>query len=294
MSGAKRYHDLCLNCSAPLSGAWCSQCGQKDPSPHPLLGELVREATHELAHWDGKLLSTLRELVLRPGQLTVDFLGGRRARWLPPLRLYLITSLVYFLIGPTIGAITHRDQRVQIVLPSSLAAPGAESEAPTQVLKPEVATAIDNSSIMRIVGSKKLQRAIENPKEFGDAVSRTYPKVIFLLMPVVALLLWGAYRSTVPGYVPHLYFSLHLHAFGFSAFAVLHLSRAFLTTRWLALSLGIAALLTLVWYATAAMRRVYGGSWGRTVGSAAAVGAAYSVVFLIAISSAAIVALALF
>src|ERR1700730_11170565 len=108
MSGApQRHHTNCLNCGALLAGPWCARCGQQDPHPELPLHELLHDVAHEFTHWDGKVLGTLRELMTRPGQVTVDFLAGRRVRWLPPFRLYLIASIAYFLSVPAVEFITH-------------------------------------------------------------------------------------------------------------------------------------------------------------------------------------------
>jgi hypothetical protein len=68
----------CLNCGATMGGPYCASCGQKQPHPDLTLRELVHEATEELAHWDGKVPATLKTLFLKLGQLTMDFLAGRR------------------------------------------------------------------------------------------------------------------------------------------------------------------------------------------------------------------------
>ena len=64
--------------------------------PNLTLGAFLKETTEELTHWDGKVWATLRTLLLHPGVLTIDFLAGRRARWLSPLRVYLICSVALF------------------------------------------------------------------------------------------------------------------------------------------------------------------------------------------------------
>jgi hypothetical protein len=89
----------CLNCGAPLTGPYCAHCGQKKPHTDLTFRELLREATQELAQWDGKIPGTLRALFFKPGLLTVDFLAGRRARWLAPLRVYLISGLPARIFG---------------------------------------------------------------------------------------------------------------------------------------------------------------------------------------------------
>ncbi|HEX6627722.1 MAG TPA: DUF3667 domain-containing protein, partial [Gemmatimonadaceae bacterium] len=88
----------CLNCAAPLNGPFCAQCGQRDIPPYPTVRELATDAISEFSGWDGRLLNTVRALVTRPGLLTHEFLEGRRARYISPLRLYLSASVVYFLL----------------------------------------------------------------------------------------------------------------------------------------------------------------------------------------------------
>jgi hypothetical protein len=90
--------DACPNCHALLHGAFCSACGQKRPEASDLtVRAFVSHAADELVSADSKLLGTLRTLFTAPGQLTVDWREGRRARWIAPLRLYLVTSAVYYL-----------------------------------------------------------------------------------------------------------------------------------------------------------------------------------------------------
>ncbi|HMD35600.1 MAG TPA: DUF3667 domain-containing protein, partial [Vicinamibacterales bacterium] len=89
----------CLNCGAALDGPFCARCGQKAVHPKPTLHELLHDALEEFLHFDGKIVQTLRTLVTRPGQLTVDVVSGRRARYIAPLRLYLTVSVLFFVVA---------------------------------------------------------------------------------------------------------------------------------------------------------------------------------------------------
>ncbi len=89
----------CLNCGAELQGAFCSRCGQRAIAPYPTLRELAGDAWHELSGWDGRFVRTISMLVRRPGALTLEVLQGRRASYISPVRLYLVASLAYFVIG---------------------------------------------------------------------------------------------------------------------------------------------------------------------------------------------------
>ena len=94
----------CLNCGTPLQGAFCAACGQRAVPPNPTVRELAGDAWHELSGYDGRIMSTIRGLV-RPGFLTREYLEGRRAHYVPPVRLYLVVSVVYFR-GGGVGANT--------------------------------------------------------------------------------------------------------------------------------------------------------------------------------------------
>src|SRR3569833_174672 len=95
----------CLNCNTELVGPFCAQCGQRALPPYPSVRELVTDAFWELSGWDGRFAATVRALFRAPGQLTLDFLEGRRARFISPLRLYLLASLLYFLVAAAVPGV---------------------------------------------------------------------------------------------------------------------------------------------------------------------------------------------
>lgn len=91
--------DLCRNCESPLTGLYCAQCGQRAAPPNPTTRELAAEAWESFTNVDGKIVLTLRDLMRHPGRLTREYLSGRRVRYLPPVRLYLICSVAYFVLA---------------------------------------------------------------------------------------------------------------------------------------------------------------------------------------------------
>lgn len=88
----------CLNCGAELTGRFCAACGQRDDRHVHSLGHFLGEAFEGLTHADSRLWRTLWPLLARPGFLTREFFGGRRQRYLPPFRLYIVVSLLFFLV----------------------------------------------------------------------------------------------------------------------------------------------------------------------------------------------------
>ena len=89
----------CENCGAPLTGEFCGQCGQHAIDYRRSIFRVVVDAADSFLNWDTKFLHSMNQLLIRPWQLTNDFNAGRRARYVHPLRLYLIASVVFFLVA---------------------------------------------------------------------------------------------------------------------------------------------------------------------------------------------------
>jgi uncharacterized protein DUF3667 len=260
----------CLNCGAVLTGAYCASCGQKQAQTDLTLREFFHETTHELVHWDGKIPGTIKALFLHPGLLTVDFLKGRRARWLLPLRVYLICSVAYFVSLPVAEKITGRSFR-----PSASVRLTNSDGTPVTTITPEIHQQIAEGLPGRIFGADRLERAFFSSNQLSLDIRNWFPRAMFVLLPLFALLTNLAWRRKQPRYPAHLYMALHLHAAWFAAFAVAIIATmAFRSDAadGVLMSLAIAYIL---WYTMMAMRRVFGESWVRTVLKATAIAAIY-------------------
>ena len=89
----------CENCGAPLTGEFCGQCGQHAIDYRRSIFRVVLDAADSFLNWDTKFLHSMNQLLIRPWKLTNDFNAGRRARYVHPLRLYLIASVIFFLLA---------------------------------------------------------------------------------------------------------------------------------------------------------------------------------------------------
>lgn len=88
----------CENCRTVLIGGYCHVCGQRAHSPLHHFGHAVEEVFESFWHLDGRIFRTLRDLFV-PGRLAVDYLAGHRVRYVAPLRLFIILSLMTFFVG---------------------------------------------------------------------------------------------------------------------------------------------------------------------------------------------------
>ena len=88
----------CENCDAALQGEFCHQCGQSIHNPVRHAGHALEEVFESFWHLDGRVFRTLRDLLV-PGRTAIEYLAGHRQRYMPPLRLFVIMSLLAFFVG---------------------------------------------------------------------------------------------------------------------------------------------------------------------------------------------------
>ena len=94
---AERKEKDCLNCGAVVQGRFCQVCGQENIEPKESFWHLVTHFMYDITHFDGKFFSTLKYLLFKPGFLSHEYLRGRRASYLHPIRMYVFTSAFFFL-----------------------------------------------------------------------------------------------------------------------------------------------------------------------------------------------------
>lgn len=272
------WASTCQNCGAPLAGRYCSHCGQRAIPPRPTIGELAGDAWNELVGWDGKLLRTLRVLVRHPGELTRAAIEGRRARYISPVRLYLICSVVYFLAA---AAVPLPDAELSLDTGVVVGAADATGAAIDKAIRQglDALSADERAGVEAQIASQPaffrplFRRAVEDYRGLQRQVGDIFSRALFVLVPVLALVLAMFYRRR--HFPEHLYAALHLQTF---VFLVLALQSVAEYTRWLPaiVTASIVAVLVIVAHAIAAQRNIYGDSWPKTVAKAVSVAAVYA------------------
>jgi Protein of unknown function (DUF3667) len=94
----ERKETNCLNCNAQVQGHYCHICGQENVEPKESVWHLVNHFFQDITHFDGKFFSSLKYLITKPGFLSKEYMAGRRASYLNPIRMYIFTSAFFFLI----------------------------------------------------------------------------------------------------------------------------------------------------------------------------------------------------
>jgi hypothetical protein len=88
----------CENCRAPMAGSFCAQCGQAAVDYRRSFRHIIVDVLDSFLNWDSKFFATIGWLIARPWHLTNQFLSGRRVRYVHPLRLYLLVSILFFFV----------------------------------------------------------------------------------------------------------------------------------------------------------------------------------------------------
>lgn len=168
----------CENCGAPLTGEFCSQCGQHAIDYRRSLFRVLLDAADSFLNWDTKFLHTLNVLWLRPWKLTNDFNSGRRARYVHPLRLYLIASIIFFLLARAINWESPGPIELTAQDRAELVASLAKLTAPDSPLSPEQKEKVEAARTRLSEGQGVLteQERAELKATFRDFVRSTLRK----------------------------------------------------------------------------------------------------------------------
>jgi|SRR5579863_7093063 hypothetical protein len=267
----------CLNCGAVSTGRYCANCGQAADVHVPSTGELIHEALEGITHSDSRLWRTLYFLWFKPGKLTQEFVAGRRAAYLPPFRLYLVLSILFFLVASVSNPHT---QIVRFDNTGAAVTDASPSECAKMDATPFSAQLFGTDWAPRIKHACG-EIARDNGANLWHVVLRTGPKAMFIFLPLIAFLHMLLYWRPRYRYAEHLLFFLYVHAFFFSVITLVILS-ADAAGAWPRLSPVLSLVPLLLWslpvYTVLAMRRVFGGSWTRTLVKASALFVVYMVV----------------
>jgi hypothetical protein len=94
----ERKEKNCLNCQSEVVGRYCHKCGQENLEPKETVWHLVQHFFNDVTHFDGKFFETVRYLLRKPGFLSIEYMRGRRMSYLNPIRMYVFTSAIFFII----------------------------------------------------------------------------------------------------------------------------------------------------------------------------------------------------
>lgn len=268
----------CKNCGGPLAGRFCSACGQNTDVRIPSVTGLLADVLGDLFSFDSRIWRTLATLATKPGRLTTAYLEGQRARHTPPFRMYVVTSLVFFLLFSLLRSSAPPTASGTDVIgegsddAAGVAAPTTDETAPAAEDE-RVHITIEDGKV-----SCKLDRALAPPmrdrlvaacvrieKDGGvsymRALADNVPVMMLAFIPIVAAIMRALYLFARRKYVEHLLFFAHVHTFFFVlaiatvlAWSLARTAAVFVWPAWVGTG---AAVVWFLVYVYLAMRHVY-------------------------------------
>ncbi len=264
----------CRNCGTPLRGQYCGQCGQRARSRLISLWELIRDAFGDLFELDSRLWQTLIPLLVRPGKLTSDYLQGKRARFMPPFRMYLVLSLLFFLVA----FFNPREELAFLYEPEAVVEnaeedPGFDiSIADEDIDESDCEFELEDIEhwpefFQRRLTQERFNRICrkmqaDDGQSFVENLVDNIPAALIILLPLMALALQILYPLSRRYYVEHLLFFVHFHAFFFLILSLQILWGRLIAALGLNEAIGVLPIVVASFYIPVylfkAMRRVYG------------------------------------
>jgi hypothetical protein len=293
----KLPHKTCLNCGSDLSekDVYCSQCGQKVQSPIIRFNDFLKDAFEDYFSIDSKIFKSLFPLLFKPGFLTIEYINGKRNSYVPPFRMFLIISVLYFLV---LSFTNDKDDFIKVIEKEP-----TEKTADTLLILPEnknseISIKLDGigdskmayvmsmlkdsteleyiskhglkaytdsvlageSFIYRYISKKFFAMYLTDGKNFGDLMFSSIQKLVFIMAPIMAFVLMLIYFRKKIFYMQHLIFAFHFHAF---IFLVLLIGELFINL--FGDLILIVLFFTLLIYLLIAIKKVYKESWMRSI-----------------------------
>ena len=304
----------CRNCGARVPARFCASCGQSRDIHVLSMQEVMGDVTHSLLHLDSRAWRTLRALALKPGVLTNEFIAGRHQLYLPPFRLYLVISILFFTLTALLpeGQWLHTDAEGETVV--AFGRPAGQDEAARrgqdagevvdEVIgeirgdPPATDTGTGDAAGDRapcdldFAGSRlapfepRIEEACrklraDGGKRLGEVFLANAPKLMFVFLPLMAAVAMLFYWRPRRLYAEHLVMFLHTHALLFLLLAASNALEAVAAsglplTGWLYAASGLL-LAYVPWYVYRAMRVVYGNGPLLTAAKFAAISLLYFV-----------------
>ncbi len=292
-------HHTCGNCGKEYEGNYCPECGQSKLDIHRPFAVLLVDLLGNMYAFDTRVIKTLKAELFKPWQITLDYLSDKRVRYMPPFRMYVFISIIFFLLlGSYSGRqIDESAKKGNFIIElnttsgsgsgsasaaEAVSGSGAETRSGEDARSGEgTAPAMKSAGKDQSAEELKINDIRKNPKEYMHKFYSYLSWSLFLLMPLYALLTRFFFRSSKTPYIGHFIFAICQHTFIFIISGIL-LAVAFIFPHkqvnpesWL--------LITIPVYAVAGMKKISGKSWISTTLRMFAVWFIYSIILIAAV-----------
>jgi len=288
---------ICPNCENEFDNefAFCPYCGQKNKTLNLHLKHFLHDFLSGAFNIDSKFFLTFKTLVFYPGKLSKEFLSGKRTKYLPPVRIYLIVSLVYFTMLSFLSSdmVNINEDEKQLTQSETYATADStdvsdyhNSVIADSVRQREVESnkqddysflvtlnnldALNDSAVDSLGSESTIEKGLDKTlkrlktKEGKKAFSALFRKFtsigMFILMPLTAFIFFLMfYKGTY--YIQHLVFVLHLQSLIFILFVVFNLVELLIDNTFISmLNFSVFLFLLVIW-----IKNFYMVSWWHSI-----------------------------
>lgn len=236
---------ICPNCGETEVGKYCPNCGQSNKDFNKPVKEIIGDLLDSI-NLDIRLLNTLIPFFTKPGFLTEEYFKGRRKRYVPPMRMYMIVSIIFFFLLQYTSSDELKNDIIDVdntekndansILNKNAKGASFVIETDTLIKKDRFITDLNKEDIEAIkqetlndstASSWEKQlvigglNATEKKDMFLTKFLNNLSYVLFLLMPFFALILSMILWKSRMLYIKHLIFSINFHAFIFGLSSII-------------------------------------------------------------------------
>lgn len=301
---AKHYLSKCPNCDHHIghSDKFCSACGQNLHAVKQPFAHFLEEFLESTLHFDGKVWLTFKRLFVNPGRVIREYNENKKARYVPPIRFYIFISFIYFLLISggvernisfaktqifdayakkdtsgrfVVNFITKTSMPFQIAKQIFLLPDINETKIDSVLRHHHIKTDVFNKKVLLRLA--KIERGEISPKEVSHELLSATSKMIFVLMPVFALILMLVMGLRKVYYAEALVFAMYFHGF-FLTLLILSWGAETITSLQLFKNL---TLLASIVYLTISIKHVFELGWGKTVFKTLVLLIIYAVFFIL-------------
>lgn len=278
----EREEKVCLNCGASVFGRFCHECGQENIEQKIPIGTALLEFLNAFTFYDSKFFKTFIPLIIKPGFLVNEHTSGKRTQYLTPAKTYFFLSFIFFLL--LLSTETTKEADLVSVDNSKnidSASKKAKREHSVLAITTDSITSVKRydsvqntlppdkrDGVFKRWYATKAIKVVEKMQEDPDALAKSVnkqfnsnlPQLVFVLVPIVALILKLLYLRKKIYLIDHITFALNIHCFVFLAFTVMILVSILFGLESSSF-MAILFLLILLVYVFIAVKRVYKQNW---------------------------------
>ncbi|TLX72321.1 DUF3667 domain-containing protein [Labilibacter sediminis] len=224
---------ICKNCATEFEGSYCPQCGQSITDYEKPFGLVIYDLMGNIFAFDTRLWRTLKAVLFQPGKMAGEFIKGHRVKYMPPFRLYVFVSFIFFVMlnYNTQNGLNESKEFNQLQaslvdsiwnrggIDISIGADSVHYEA-TEAVR-ETKADIEESEEKALKVEDKIKDIISHPDFYMPQFFKYFSWILFFLMPLYGSFLWLFFRKKYRFYLGHVIFAVNQHSFLFIIFILM-------------------------------------------------------------------------